>query len=112
MFGAKTYEGEKIAIERLFFDAYQKPEDNNETGLIRIRFVVNCEGRSGYFRMKAMDWQYVEMEFDLNIANQLMEITKALDGWKIMKNKDGKPQDYYQYLIFKLESGELVEIMP
>jgi len=40
-----------------------------------------------------------------------MRITKSLSGWKILPN-DEAPTDYYQYLIFKIKNGEIIEIMP
>jgi hypothetical protein len=58
-----------------------------------------------------MDNQYKEKQFDPRITNQLLEITKNLSGWKI-KEYHGSEIDYYQYLIFKIEKGEIIEILP
>ena len=46
-----------------------------------------------------------------DISEQLLNITKSLDGWVIGKH-EGKAYDYYQYLTFKIEDGELIEILP
>ncbi|WBL44674.1 hypothetical protein PBT90_08270 [Algoriphagus halophytocola] len=104
------YEGEKLALVQEFKSSYE-PVGVDDSGLIRIRFLVNCKGESGRFRVIAMDNNYEEMVFDERITNQLLQITKQLDGWKILPTLE-EPLDYYQYLIFKIEKGNVVEILP
>lgn len=105
------YEGEKLAIENEFLKEFKTKYSANETGLIRINFVVNCKGQTDRFRLIAMDENYKEKEFDKTITEQLLKITKGLKGWK-GKQKKGNNIDYYQYLIFKIENGQLKEILP
>ena len=105
------YEGEKYEIEKTFFEKYKTPENSTENGLIRIRFLVNCKGEAGRFRLLAMDDNYQGKVFDKKITDQLMNLTKSLKGWRVMASKTD-PRDYYVYLIFKIRNGELMEIMP
>lgn len=109
--GEKTYEGEKVAIERIFEKEYNSDKVPPESGLLRIRFLVNCKGESGRFRMISMDEEYAPKTFDSSITDQLMSITKSLDGWKQFTFR-GVERDYYQYLIFKIKEGKIIEIMP
>ena len=109
-FGQKTYTGEKVAIEHYFREHFV-PEQSNESGLIRIRFVVNCQGETGRFRLLAMNTDYSPKEFSSTISTQLLQLTKNLKGWKAMKGRETY-RDYYQYLIFKIENGNLIEILP
>jgi hypothetical protein len=106
-----SYEGEKPAIERIFADQYKLKRAKKESGLVRIRFVVNCKGETDRFRVIGMDKDYNEKVFDPSITDQLLTITKALKGWK-PKQYEGQDMDFYQYLIFKLEQGRIVEILP
>lgn len=108
-FGEKTYVGEKIQIVRTFQERYLADEVAKESGLIRIRFMVNCKGETDRFRVMGMDDNYQEKTFDSSITNQLLTITKSLKDWK---NFPDKNRDYYQYLIFKMKEGEIIEIMP
>ncbi|MGL1888820.1 MAG: hypothetical protein OCD76_20075 [Reichenbachiella sp.] len=103
------FEGAKKAIEEHFFTQYNSI-DIDQSGLIRIRFVVNCKGESGRFRMMAMDSAYAEYKFDTRITDQLLTLTQSLKGW--LQTEKNKPTDYYMYLIFKIEEGKLIEIMP
>ena len=106
-----VYEGEKLAIEKEFAEKYKSEIIKNETGLIRINFVVNCKGKTDRFRLISMDEKYNEKVFATSITEQLMSITKNLTGWKGKKYKE-KGIDYFQYLIFKIENGQLKEILP
>jgi hypothetical protein len=58
-----------------------------------------------------MNENYEEKVFDKSITEQLMSISKYLKGWKGKKYRE-KEIDYYQYLIFKIENGQLKEILP
>ena len=104
------YNGEKKAIKDQFFDNY-KPVDTNQSGWIRIRFIVNCEGETGRFRVIGADMNYQQLDFDMRITNQLMAITKRLQDWRVL-SLEQDPLDYYQYLIFKIDKGKIVEILP
>jgi hypothetical protein len=106
-----VYEGEKRAIEKEFAEKYKSEIIKNETGLIRINFVVNCKGKTDRFRLISMDENFKEKVFATSITEQLMSITKNLKGWKGKKYKE-REIDYYQYLIFKIENGQLKEILP
>jgi len=79
--------------------------------LIRIRFIVNCAGDTGRFRILGMDKDYKQKEFSPSITDQILSITKSLTGWKT-KTSNGETYDYYQYLIFKIDKGQIKEILP
>lgn len=104
------YEGEKKALKNKFIEKYQ-PVNTNQSGWVRIRFIVNCKGETSRFRVIGADPDYQTMDFDKRITNQLMDITKGLEGWKILSLREN-PIDYYQYLIFKMDNGKIVEILP
>lgn len=105
------YGGEKLAILKAFKLKYNPQVVAKESGLVRIRFIVNCEGKTDRFRLLSMDNNYNEKIFDTNITSQLLKITKELDGWEVKEIKD-KPVDYYQYLIFVIQNGEITKILP
>jgi hypothetical protein len=104
------YVGEKSALVKQIRDQYEAVK-NKQSGYIRIRFIVNCNGETGRFRVIQANEQYQEQAFDESITNQLLAIVKSLDGWDTQKGKEN-PEDYYQYLVFKMKNGEIIEIMP
>lgn len=106
------YKGEKPKIEEHFFNGLKvKGDTRADNGFLTIRFVVNCRGETGRFRMQGMDNDYNAKEFSPALSNALLSLTKELDGW-IVPEHEGVSYDYYQYLTFKIENGALIEIMP
>ncbi|HKJ47918.1 MAG TPA: hypothetical protein VJ973_02455, partial [Christiangramia sp.] len=106
-----VYKGEKSRIIDLFASDYKPVTGKNESGFIRIRFVVNCEGKPGRYRVLQSDENYQEKEFDEEIISQLLGITKSIEKWEVL-DRDGFPVDYYMYLIFKIKDGRILEILP
>ncbi len=105
------YKGEKVKVNEHFQNGFKGKEKNGETGFLTIRFIVNCEGKTGRFRVQGMDTSYHAKEFSKELVNDILTLTKKLDGW-IVGEIEGLKTDYYQYLTFKLENGKLIEIMP
>jgi hypothetical protein len=105
------YKGEKIAIVEEFSQNYVPVKCSNCDGLIRIRFIVNCKGETDRFRVISMNEKYEKIAFNSKVTQQLLAICKSLKGW-IPKKIEGKEIDYYQYLIFKINDGQIIEIMP
>ncbi len=106
-----TYQGEKIAIINHFNENYENSILEGQNGYLTIRFIVNCKGESDRFRVQEMDFKYQPKTFNTTIKNQLLTITKSLKGW-IPPSNDGKYFDFYQYLTFRIEEGQIKKIMP
>lgn len=109
-FGGIQYEGEKITIQR-DLEKLNISGDKNLNSYLTIRFVVNCEGKTGMFRIDSMDFNYKKMPVDQNLGDQLLNFTQSLKGW-VPKKAGNHPVDYYQYLTFKIEHGKISEILP
>ena len=104
------YLGEKPALISAY-NNFTPSKKENQNGIIRIRFIVNCKGETGRFRIMEADENYKSFKFDKKITTQLLAITKQLKGWKSKTIKNTEI-DYYQYLIFKIENGNIKEILP
>ncbi|MEM9548594.1 MAG: hypothetical protein AAGA77_21590 [Bacteroidota bacterium] len=105
------YVGEKSSVIQHFKTNYEPIKGKNQNGLIRIRFIVNCEGRAGRFRVLQADANFKETKFDDKITTQLLDLTKAIEEWVVLHHDD-KVFDYYYYLIFKIVDGQITEILP
>ncbi len=105
------YKGEKKALVSEILSQYTPPVNSNQNGFITIRFLVNCHGETDRFRVESMDFDYNSIQFDKGIAQQLVSIIKELKGWLPRTNKN-KSYDYYQYLTFKIEQGQIIQILP
>jgi len=105
------YRGEKLSINNYFEDKFKARDLEGDTGFITVRFIVNCEGKTGRHRIEGMDYNFKKKEFSKELTSSLLQLTKEMDGW-LTSEYDGKAYDYYQYLTFKMEKGRLMEIMP
>lgn len=106
------YEGEKPAVDRYFEENFKyNPAYAAENGYVTIRFVVNCNGRTGRFRVMEMDANYQPKKFPAAFSGQLLQLTQQMTGWLPGKSEN-IPYDYYQYLCFAIEKGKIARIMP
>ncbi|MGB0807294.1 MAG: hypothetical protein ACPGRC_11430 [Salibacteraceae bacterium] len=105
------YHGEKTALIKHFKTHYKPVKNNTQSGYIRVRFVVNCKGEAGRFRVIQSDTAFKETQFDKEIVNQLVTLTKEVEQWTIQYKNDAAV-DYYQYLVFKINNGQIIEILP
>lgn len=95
-----------------FLMGYKTPAHrNDQSGYITIRFMINCEGQTGRFRLVEFDRDYQAFFFDDVIKIQLMKLTQALKEWK-PGSYNGQPYDTYYYFCFKIQAGNLIDITP
>lgn len=106
------YEGEKPALERELRHVLDQEKYDFKDGLIRVRFIINCSGKSGRFRVTAMDRSYEQVEIPPSLSTTLIKAVESLQGWKVLYNHFNQASDYYFYIIFKLEDGKIKEILP
>ncbi|NML68728.1 hypothetical protein HHL23_02810 [Chryseobacterium sp. RP-3-3] len=105
-----AYKGEKIAIiEKLEKEKISSESKTN--GYITVRFLVNCEGKTGLFRVQQMNADLRETIINKELGERLLRFTKSLDGW-IPKEIKGFKIGYYQYLTYKIENGKVSEVLP
>lgn len=109
--GGLKYKGEISAIRNEINSKYKSPNIKGESGYFTIRFLVNCEGKTGLFRYYTTDFDLKEIKLSEQITTPLSDFTKALNGWKIW-HVEGNSLDYYQYLTFKIIDSEIIEILP
>jgi len=106
-----SYKEEKRGIETEILSQYSYPKEPTQNGYVTIRFIVNCKGETGRFRMEEMDMDFKSIQFDSKITDQLLSIVKGLKKW-IPRSSGERTYDFYQYLSFKIQNGQIEKIMP
>lgn len=107
------YEGGRPKFVEDITSSFDPNIKNSFTGLVRVRFVVNCMGETGRFRLLSSGLDYQPNQIDENIKNHLIDIVKKLKGWKTQSKNGTEPaRDYYQFVIFKMENGKIREVLP
>lgn len=93
-----------------------RDEWKNETGLIRVRFLVNCHGMSDRFRALGLDSDIKEKELSKSLTAHVIQLAKEF-AWPVRRsqssNKDAQTQtvDYYHFIVFNIKDGKLIEIV-
>ena len=104
------YAGNKKQFRDFILKNY-KNENYTDSRYLNFRFLVTCEGNSGWFETIQVDTAYAETQFSKELTSQLLELTAMPQNWNIISFDDG-PVDYYMYVSYKLENGEIAEILP
>lgn len=106
---------ERLYFVRKAFGAYKPAALPGQSGLLRVRFQVNCRGEAGRFELLELDETYQKCLFDRRISDQVLAICRRSlsTGW--LPGKDGQdttPNDYVQFITLRLKDGAITEIFP
>lgn len=107
-----AYEGGFWEIKEKFYQEYQAVKEVNNSGVVKIRFYVNCRGEAGDYEMETYDFNYQKTVLNPKLTAQLMNITKQLDQWIPGKNEEGNALNSLKFFAFRIVDGEITEILP
>ena len=101
----------KDSLRRYFQTHYDPGGIINDSGYITIRFVINCRGEAGRYKITELSLDYKEKKFNSKIVGQIFNLLQSAKLWNPSLRGD-IPRDSYIYYTFKIINGELVEILP
>lgn len=87
-----------------------KNQNYTDSGYLNLRFLINCKGEIGDMEINELDDDFRPTKLNTNLINHLIHLSIQKDNWKVPSSK--VTRDSYMYLIYKLENGEIVEILP
>lgn len=106
-----SYKGEIKQLKTELFSCIKyQPQFNNATGSITIRFIVNCQGQTGWFRIYQLGDDYQKVDFSPRFVNGILDAVKGLKGWIPGKSQTGVAVDTYFFLYFKIVKGRVQDI--
>lgn len=108
--GLKAYAGTK----KKFRDKITAKFNSNkytDSGYLNFRFLVNCEGKAGWFEIIQMNLDLEEYPLNENMVTQLLELTAEPNNWNIISYKN-LARNYYMYVSYRIENGKITEIIP
>ena len=106
----KAYKPSKGVFRNNILNTY-KNENYGESGYLNFRFLVNCKGEAGWFEIIEMDLNLNESDLNDDMVNQLLHLTSDKMHWKVLKD-NGKLLNYYMYVSYRIENGDIIEILP
>ncbi len=80
-----------------------------DSGLITFRFVVNCNGDVGRFRVKMVNFQLKKNHFEDQKIKQIQKEIQKLKKWNPGKWRSESFDSYY-VLNFKIENSKITDI--
>ena len=82
-------------------------------GYITFRFIVDCEGKiMKKIQVLQTDEMYKPYHFSKDLVNELFLFFNTMQKWKIAKTKQGDVFNYFAFIAFKINNGEVINIIP
>jgi hypothetical protein len=83
----------------------------SDSGYLNFRFIVNCKGEAGAYVIHENDLNLNPKQFNSDLVQQLFEITTNFKQWH-PNHMRGANRDSYMYISYRIEHGEITEILP
>ncbi len=106
------YKDHKKQIVKYLLDNFHPQESfQDQNGYLTIKFIINCKGNTGRFRLFEIDSRYQPIHFNAALSRQLLDLVKQVSGWQPAVYKQ-KVYDSYQYITFRIRNGKIISISP
>lgn len=109
---ALKYKGNFFGIKKYFYNNYVNVNGEKTTGIVVVKFQVNCIGKSGNFKANVYNLDYQPFDMNSEVVSQLVVLTKNLKDWIPATDETGNTIDSYKFFSFKIQSGHLQDILP
>ena len=108
---ALSYEGGFRQLEEECHQALSNSESEySYDGLILVRFIVNCDKKTGRFRFQTLDAGFAYQGCPEALREEIKSCVAKLNNW-IFIHEENRGKDHSKYLNFKFENGELLSII-
>lgn len=104
-----VYKGSKRTFVKYIQENY-KNQGFSDSGFLNLRFLINCRGDIGDMEVNELDNDFLPSDLNDAMVEQLINLSVNEQNWRL-PNID-KPYDVYMYLIYKIENGDITEILP
>lgn len=109
-----TYSGGKYALRKFIMDNYEN-RNYTDSGYLNIRFIINCKGKAGRYVIHENDLDLQPKPFTKDLKEQLFNLTTQLKDWNpnfIVDQNGDAYYDSYMYISYRIEHGNITEILP
>ncbi|RFN59524.1 hypothetical protein [Marixanthomonas ophiurae] len=109
----KIYKGGKYAFRNYIQEHYTN-DSYTDSGFLIFRFHINCNGETGNVAVSELNQEMQPITMNDDMVQQLLKLTVRKENWQVgyMKDEDGNAYNHYMYVLYKIENGELLEILP
>lgn len=106
--------GEGLKSIRLYFEPFLNELNrviHFNTGLLTIRFIINCKGETDRFRVVGVDENYNPIMLTAELKHAFINRVENMDKWKPGFYANQYFDAYYT-LSLKIKHGKIVDILP
>ena len=105
-----TYSEGKNGLRKFILSNYEN-KSYTDSGYLNIRFVINCKGEAGRYIIHENNLDLEPSTLNKDLVDQLFNLTTQLKKWNPNVIR-GEKKDSYMYISYKIENGEITEIIP
>lgn len=105
-----TYSEGKNKLRSFILSNYIN-KNYTDSGYLNIRFIINCKGEAGCYVIHENDLNLKPKKFSSDLKDQLFKLTIQLKKWN-PNYYNNEYRDSYMYLSYRIENGEITEIIP
>ncbi|ADB40942.1 hypothetical protein [Spirosoma linguale] len=111
-----SHTSRQYELNKLLSNYYQPVSQKEQSGLLTIKFVVNCAGQVGLFDVKGFGDDYCPKAFTSQLTDQLLSICRNHIAIRSFlqpgKDPDQLTHDTAVSLTFRLKDGHITDILP
>jgi len=105
-----TFSKGKNGLRKFILSNYEN-KNYKDSGYLNIRFIINCKGEAGRYIIHENNLNLESQKFNTDLVNQLFKLTTELKKWN-PNFIGGEFRDSYMYISYRIEHGEITEIIP
>ena len=81
-----------------------------DDGYLNFRFLINCNGEIGDVETNQLDTNLELTVLNKDLVSKLSKLTLRKENWNSLETREVR--DLYMYIIYRIENGQIVEILP
>ena len=107
------YKNSKYTFRKYIQQNYSNKE-YTDNGYLNLRFQVNCHGNVGNVEVNQLNEEYEKVQMNSDLVEQLIALTIQENNWQVRYHPDDSTKTFnqYMYLLYKIENGNVTEILP
>ncbi|SHG91731.1 hypothetical protein [Winogradskyella jejuensis] len=105
-----SYSGGKNNLRDYILSNYNS-DKYSDSGYLNILFVINCKGEAGRYKVYENNLDLEPQKFNPQLKTELLNLTMKLKKWNPNVIR-GEYVDSSMYISYRIENGEITEILP
>jgi len=86
------------------------PEYEFFNGYVVVRFLFNCEGKTGRYRAQALNLDFSPAEAPSDLLTYSKDLIKSVDSWTRRPGSDAKAE-YSKFINLKINKGKIEHVL-